>query len=350
MKVDGKHYRSVWMKAGLVYGIDQQKLPYEFSLFTLSDHHQCCEALESMLVRGAGTIGSMAAYAMVLAFIEAPNSEIEEYVTKAKHKIESTRPTAQSLFYSTNRVFEHAILSKDHSKAALREAELIAQEDVDACKQIGEFGFELIKDNFGILTHCNAGWLATTDYGTALSPIYLANRRKSNLFVFVDETRPRCQGSKLTAWELNNEKVPHSIIADNAAAQLMSEGKIDILITGADRIAANGDVANKIGTLQKAICANHFDIPFYVAAPTSVIDFACESGTKIPIETREEEELTKIDCYWQKKHIRADFASPGSPAYNPAFDVTPANLITGIITEKGIFKPKELKQLCFTKV
>lgn len=350
MIVNGKHYRSVWLEDGVVCGIDQLKLPYEFSIFTLHDHHQCCQALKSMLVRGAGTIGTMAAYAMALAFGKAPSNNLEDYVIKAKHKIESTRPTAQSLFYSTNRVFEHAILASDHRHTAFKEAELIAQEDVDACKMIGEYGYELIKDGFGILTHCNAGWLATTDYGTALSPIYLANRRNSNLFVFVDETRPRCQGSKLTAWELNNENVPHTIIADNAAALLMAEQKIDLLITGADRIAANGDVANKIGTLQKAICANYYDIPFYVAAPTSVIDFACEDGTKIPIESREAEEVTKIACYWKNEHITADLSSPGSSAHNPAFDITPENLISGIITEKGIFKTEELRQLCPTKV
>ena len=232
------------------------------------------------------------------------------------------------------------------SKRAVNEALKIADEDADACKKIGELGNELIKDGDKIETHCNAGWLAFVDYGSALSPIYAAHRSGKDVFVYADETRPRGQGARLTAWELKNENVPHVIIADNAGAQLMSKGKVDMMIVGSDRIAANGDVANKIGTLEKAIVAQHYGIPFYVAAPVSTIDFNCASGADIPIEQRHQDEvLYQSGPNSDGKLETILISSPGSDALNPAFDVTPASLVTAIITEKGIFNPEDLAVL-----
>jgi methylthioribose-1-phosphate isomerase len=226
---------------------------------------------------------------------------------------------------------------------AIAEAQAIADEDANASQKIGEFGNELIKDGYGIATHCNAGWLAFVDYGTALSPIYASHKEGKNIFVYVDETRPRGQGARLTAWELHNAGIPHAIIPDNATAWYMSHGKIDLMITGADRIAANGDTANKIGTLEKAIAARHFNIPFYIAAPASTFDMNTPNSGKIVIEERDPEEVLFQEGL-TKDGIRERIlvCSPGSAALNPAFDVTPAGLITGFITEKGIVKPKDL--------
>jgi len=213
-------------------------------------------------------------------------------------------------------------------------------------KKSGELGNGIIKNGAKIETHCNAGWLAFVDYGSALSPVYAAHRSGKQVFVYADETRPRGQGARLTAWELKNEDVPHVIIPDNAGAHLMSQGKIDMMIVGSDRIAANGDVANKIGTLEKAIAANYYGIPFYVAAPTSTIDFDCASGKDIPIEQRDEDEvLYQSGSNAEGKLEKVRVSSPGSEAINPAFDVTPAELVTAIITEQGIFKPEKLMNI-----
>jgi len=225
---------------------------------------------------------------------------------------------------------------------ASREAMKIADKDASDSIKIGELGSGIIKEGSRILTHCNAGWLAFVDFGTALSPVYHAHSNGKKLFVYVNETRPRNQGSRLTAWELNNAGIPHAIIPDNAAAYYMSQGKIDIVITGADRIAINGDTANKIGTLEKAIIAREYKIPFYIAAPTSTIDMNCRSGKQITIEERSPDEVLFQEGpdqtgRWQKIRV----ASPGSAALNPAFDVTPAKYITGIITEKGIINANE---------
>jgi S-methyl-5-thioribose-1-phosphate isomerase len=290
-----------------------------------------------MLVRGAGAIGSAAGFAMAQAFLEAPEKGFWEFVANAKKEIEATRPTAQNLFYATEQVYQKAKMSSDPVKIAIKTAQSIADKDAEDSRKIGEYGNELIKDGYNIITHCNAGWLAFTDFGTALSPIYMAHKSGKNIFVYVDETRPRSQGARLTAWELKNEGIPHAIIPDNATAYLMQQGKIDIVIVGADRITANGDVANKIGTLEKAICAKEYRIPFYVAAPTSTFDPNCKTGKEIPIEERNPEEvLYQTGLNEDGKVERVLVCSPGSNAYNPAFDVTPAKFITGIITEKGI--------------
>jgi methylthioribose-1-phosphate isomerase len=225
-------------------------------------------------------------------------------------------------------------------EAAVIEAQQVADEDARDSRNIGKHGNELIKDGFSIQTHCNAGWLAFVDYGTALSPVYQAHKQGKKLFVYVDETRPRGQGARLTAWELHNEGIPFKIIPDTAGAYIMSQGMVDMVIVGADRIAANGDVANKIGTLEKAIIANHYNVPFYVAAPTSTFDDDCKSGKDIIIEERSEREvLWQSGMHKDGSIMDLLVSAPGASAFNPAFDITPSSLVTAIITEKGIIKP-----------
>jgi len=342
MKVNGKGYRTVWMEGSSVFLIDQNLLPFYFEIIEAKDYFETCRAIRTMSVRGAGAVGATAAFAMAQAISQNSGDILWNYVEMAKRGIESTRPTAQNLFYATNRVFTAAKKSKEPKEIAVREAQKIADEDAEACLRIGENGNPLIKDGFRIETHCNAGWLAFVDYGTALSLAYVAHRSGKKILVYTDETRPRGQGAKLTAWELKNEGVPYAIIPDNAGAYLMSKGKVDMMVVGADRIARNGDAANKIGTLEKAIVAKEFDVPFYVAAPTSTIDLNCKTGEEIPIEERSEEEVLFQTGLAENGHIqRVLVCSPGSKAINPAFDVTPARFITGIITEKGIVEPRE---------
>ncbi|MFH0866334.1 MAG: S-methyl-5-thioribose-1-phosphate isomerase [Bacteroidota bacterium] len=340
MKVKGKNYRTIWMKGSSVFMIEQNLLPFEFKIFESKEYKTTCHAIITMIVRGAGAIGAAAGYAMAQAALLADAKKYKKEILKAKIEIEGTRPTARNLFYAVERVYAAALVSP---LTAVAEAEAVANEDALASKKIGEYGNKLIKNNFNILTHCNAGWLAFVDYGTALSPIYTAHRSGKKVFVYVDETRPRSQGARLTAWELKNEKVPHVIVPDNAGAFLMSQKKVDMVIVGADRVANNGDVANKIGTFEKAIVANEFGIPFYVAAPTSTFDLKCKSGKDIPIEQRSENEVlyqTGINKKGEFQEILV--CSPGSKAFNPAFDVTPAKYISGIITEKGIIKASEV--------
>ena len=320
------------MKNGSVFMIEQNLLPFEFRIYEAKTCKDTCQAIKNMTVRGAGAIGAAAGYAMAQAFIEGNPG--------GRSEIESTRPTAQNLFYAVKRVYDKAINAKAPKTAALEEAQAIADEDAENCGKIGQFGEKLIKNGYGIETHCNAGWLAFVDWGSALSPVYAAARKGKKVFVYADETRPRSQGARLTAWELGNENILHAIIPDNAGAYLMSKGKVDLMIVGADRIAANGDTANKIGTLEKAICAKEFGIPFYIAAPTSTIDLKCGTGKEIPIEERDMREVlyqTGPDKRGVMREVLV--CSPGSKALNPAFDVTPAKYITGIITEKGIIKP-----------
>ena len=331
------------MEGGSVFLIEQNLLPFRFKIYEAKNHLDTCRAIKTMIVRGAGAIGATAGFAMAQAFGEAGENDFWGYVEKAKKNIEATRPTAQNLFYAVNRVFTAAKESREPRETAVAVAFEIADEDVQASKKIGQYGNELIKDGCNVETHCNAGWLAFVDYGTALAPIYAAHGDGKKVFVYVDETRPRSQGARLTAWELKNENVPHVIIPDNAGAYLMSQGKVDLMIVGADRIAANGDVANKIGTFEKAIVAKEFGIPFYVAALASTLDFNCKSGHDIPIEQRSQEEV----LYQSGPDENGDMSkilvcSPGSNALNPAFDITPAKYITAIITEKGIVEPSQV--------
>ncbi|MBU0487033.1 MAG: S-methyl-5-thioribose-1-phosphate isomerase [Bacteroidetes bacterium] len=345
MKVNGNPYRTVWFEGSSMFYIEQNLLPFEFRISEAKSYKETCAVIKNMGIRGAGAIGAAAGFAMAQAFIEAPKGLEKEFVDLARKEIESARPTARNLFYATEKVFLAGTKSTEN---AVQAAHAIANNDAADSKKIGEFGNILIRDGAGILTHCNAGWLAFVDYGTALSPIYAAHEHGRKIHVYVDETRPRSQGARLTSWELMQAGVPHSIIPDNAAASLMAQGMIDLVITGADRIARNGDVANKIGTLEKAICASFYHIPFYIAAPLSTFDLNCESGHDIPIEYRSQDEVlyqTGPDSSNLIHTIRV--ANPGAKAINPAFDVTPANLITGIITEKGIIIPteEEIKKL-----
>ncbi|MCG8578498.1 MAG: S-methyl-5-thioribose-1-phosphate isomerase [Bacteroidales bacterium] len=344
MRINNKHYRTVWYDAttNVVSMIDQVKLPFAFEIVELKDYKETAEAIRNMTVRGAGAIGATAGFAMAQAFKSFGHSTGDLQI--AKDFIEATRPTAVNLFYATNKVFE---AGQAGVEKAIDMAQSIADEDAEGCRLIGENGNELIKANSRILTHCNAGWLAFVDYGSALSPVYAAKNAGKEPFVYVDETRPRGQGARLTAFELYHNEVDHRIIADNAAAFYMSKGMVDMVITGADRITANGDVANKIGTLEKAIVAKEFGVPFYVAAPFSTFDFATQSGDMITIEERDAEELLYHEGPDSDNEMRTiRMASPGSQGLNPAFDVTPARYITAFITEKGIIKPSELKSFC----
>jgi len=337
MKVQGKEYRTLWWEENSVFMIEQNLLPFEFKIFESHNFQETCQAIKTMIVRGAGAIGVAAGFAMAQAFVQAGDEYGKDFVARAKQEIEATRPTARNLFYATNRVYAAGKVSPEN---AVVEAKKIADKDAADTMAIGDYGNRLIKNGFRIQTHCNAGWLAFSDFGTALSPIYTAWRSGKEIFVWVDETRPRSQGARLTAWELNNEHIPHKIIPDNAGAWLMSQHKVDMMIVGADRIAANGDTANKIGTFEKAIVAKTFGVPFYIAAPTSTFDLNCSSGKDIIIEERSENEVLYQSGPDENGVIRKiRVASPGSNAINPAFDVTPANFITAIITEKGIVKP-----------
>ncbi len=345
MRVNGIHYKTVWMEGSSVFLIEQNKLPFSFEIYEAKTCADTCNAITTMQVRGAGAIGCTAAFAMAQGFSEAPEIGFLDAVNRAKAKIEATRPTAQNLFYATNFVYGQAMAASNPREEAVKAANQVLAKDTRDSRQIGQFGASLIQDGWNVATHCNAGWLAFSDFGTALSPVYIARDQGKKLFVYADETRPRSQGGRLTAWELRHEGIPHAIIPDNATAALMAAGKIDVMFVGADRIAANGDVANKIGTLEKAICAQQFDVPFYVAAPTSTFDLSCASGTDIPIEIRHQDEVHYVsgpDADGILRRIR--ITAPGSDAYNPAFDVTPARFITGIITEIGILKTHEIAE------
>ena len=331
-----KNKRAVWAIGRKVCMINQIKLPFEETVYISETYIDTCIAIETMIVRGAGSIGAAAGFAMMQAASEAPKETYKNFLLKAKNKIETTRPTARDLFAAVDRVYKKALISV---KEAVSEAQAIADETSDAGRKIGEYGNELIKDGFGILTHCNAGSLALVEYGSALAPIIKAHQSGKKITVYADETRPRNQGAKLTAWELQKAGIPHFIIADNAAGLLMMQGKIDIVITGADRIAANGDTANKIGTFEKAVLAKEFNIPFYIAAPDSTFDKDCLSGEDIPIEERSQEEVLFVNGIdVEGKEQKIQIANPDSKAYNPAFDITPINYISGFITSKGIKK------------
>jgi methylthioribose-1-phosphate isomerase len=342
LNVDGRAYRTVWMDSGQVFLIDQNRLPFEFEVVTCASHQETAEAIRDMTVRGAPAIGVTAGYGLAQAFLEV-GRDPWCHARDARACIEATRPTARDLFYATARVWQAAETNQSApAEAAMEAAEALAEESIAACRRIGEFGEKLIPTGARVLTHCNAGWLACVDYGTATAPIYQAASTGNALHVWVDETRPRSQGSRLTAWELQKQGVSHRIIADNAAALLMSRGEVDLVIVGADRVARNGDVVNKVGTLEKALCAREFGIPFYVAAPSSTLDASVPTGRDVIIEERAEDELhyqTGPDASGQIHRIRV--TSPGSPAFNPAFDVTPARLVTALITERGIVRPSE---------
>jgi len=324
--VDGKvkDARALWMAGKKVRFINQRLLPHELKFVDAGTVEDVARFIEDMTVRGAPSIGAAGAYGMAMAQITGHD------LKQAAIRLKKTRPTAFDLFYAVDKMLEAAFEGKDLVRASAEYADAIAEK----CRMIGEHGNVLIKDGFGILTHCNAGALATVDYGTALAPIRAAHDSGKKIHVFVDETRPRLQGAALTSWELLQEGIPHDIIPDNAAGHYMQRGEVDIVIVGADRIAANGDFANKIGTYEKAVLAKENGIPFYTAAPVSTFDFSISSGAEIPIEERSQDEVRfmggKLICPKDAK------------ARNPAFDMTPARYLTGIITERGIFRPGEL--------
>ncbi len=333
-KGEDKWYRAVWLEGHTVRMINQSMLPWRFSIASFKNHRQTAKAIREMVVRGAGSIGAAAAFGSAQVVLEAGGKGFSSYTKKGFERLKNTRPTAFDLFWAIERI-ENAIEGKktrEARTAAVKEANRISHEYFERGKRIGEQGVKLLKNGSRVLTHCNAGWLALQDWGSALAPVYWAKRQGKKVFVFVDETRPRLQGARLTAWELANEGIEHAVIADNAAGFYLQKGDVDLCIVGADRIAANGDTANKIGTYEKAVLAKENGIPFYVAAPTSTFDLKCRSGEKIPIEERGESEVLNF----AGKRI-----APGeSRAFNPAFDITPARYIKGIITERGIIKPR----------
>jgi methylthioribose-1-phosphate isomerase len=343
MRVNGKEYRTVWMDGGRVMTIDQQALPHRFEVVELKDHREAAKAIREMTVRGAPAIGAVAALGLAQVYREAPSegAQREAYVTAGFELLRATRPTAQNLFHALERVRRAAegVGATEQAEAALAEAGAMIEEDVEACRLIGEVGEVLIGDGARVLTHCNAGWVACVDWGTALAPIYVAHRAGRGVKVFADETRPRGQGAKLTAWELMQEGVPVEVVADNAAGWLMRRGEVDLVIVGTDRVAANGDVANKIGTYEKALCARANGVPFYVAVPDTTFDPACPNGEAIPIEERDGDELLYAEGLTPCGNIRRVRVAPeGATARNPAFDVTPAELVTGLITRHGVIE------------
>jgi len=347
MIVGDKAYRTVWMEGSTVRMINQPLLPHFFEIVDLPDHLTTATSIRDMWVRGAGAIGATGGYGMAQVALEAPDgADFRSFVQQGAETLSKTRPTAQDLFYAIRRVqqaIEGAGSVKLARQAAVEEAQAIADENAAAGEAIGRHGAPLLEDGARMLTHCNAGWLAFVDWGSALAPAYAAKRQGRNVFVYADETRPRSQGSRLTAWELVNEGIEHAVIADNASGFLMQRGEIDLVIVGTDRIAANGDVANKIGTYENAVVAHELGIPFYVTTPTSTIDAACPDGTCIPIEERSPDEvLYAYGLLDSGEFGRVRVAPQQSTARNLAFDVTPARYVTAIITENGIFKPENV--------
>lgn len=341
MKVDGTHYRTVRPDGRTVWLINQPLIPHRFEVIPMRDHRETAKAISTMIVRGAGAIGATGAGGMAQAALEAPEDGFHDYLAEAATTLRNTRPTAQNLFYGIEYVLK-AIEAEEGNLKAAREAAVqaareVADDDAECCKAIGVNGEGLIEEGMGISTHCNAGWLAFVDWGSALSPIFAAHRAGRSLHVYVDETRPRSQGSRLTAFELAQEGVPHSVIVDNATGHFMQRGHIQMVIVGSDRIAANGDVCNKIGTYSSAVVARANGIPFYVAAPTTTIDPDCPTGMDIPIEERSEEEVANAYGWSEDgRFIPVRVTNASSPCRNIAFDVTPNELVAGIITEKGI--------------
>ncbi|MDI6600470.1 MAG: S-methyl-5-thioribose-1-phosphate isomerase [Thermoanaerobacteraceae bacterium] len=328
--------RSLWFENDSLMIIDQTLLPGEFEIVKLKSCDEVAHAIKTLMVRGAPAIGVAAAYGLYLGIKDSDEMDIDEKLNRSYELLRSTRPTAVNLFWALERTKNAAIKARpdgaDAAKAALlNEANEMADEDVETNRKIGEYGNALVKDGFNILTHCNAGALATVDYGTAVGVIRAAHESGKMVHVYADETRPLLQGARLTAWELKRDGIPVTLITDNMAGFLMKQGRIDMVVVGADRIARNGDTANKIGTYSVAVLAAKNNVPFYVAAPLSTIDMNLKNGSEIPIEERNHEEVTTI---------RGQRIAPeGIEVYNPAFDVTEAELIKGIITEKGIAYP-----------
>ncbi|HEY4445777.1 MAG TPA: S-methyl-5-thioribose-1-phosphate isomerase [Steroidobacteraceae bacterium] len=355
MKISGTHYRTIWPTAtGSVRVIDQSRLPFEFKTIDLKTLDDAAQAIRTMVVRGAPLIGATAAYGMALAL---RSNASDAHLDDAARILRETRPTAHNLAWALTRMrgVLAGVAPKERADVAFREAALICDADVEQCRAIGLHGSEIIRGFantagrvVNILTHCNAGWLACVDWGTALSPIYLAHDTGIQVHVWVDETRPRNQGAALTAFELAAHGVPHTVIADNLGGHLMQRGQVDMVIVGSDRITAGGDVCNKVGTYLKALAARDNGVPFYAALPLSTIDWSLDEGRDIPIEERSATELTHITGTTSSGAMETVRVVPeGSPVLNLAFDVTPARLVTALITERGLCpaSPAGLKSL-----
>ncbi|MBW1990296.1 MAG: S-methyl-5-thioribose-1-phosphate isomerase [Deltaproteobacteria bacterium] len=357
MKVDGQWCRAIFAEGGdpaVVKIIDQRWLPHKFVWVPLDGVGDVISAIKDMKVRGAPLIGVTGAWGVYVAVVNKPGlQDAEEYLRQECGHIREARPTAVNLAWAVDRVLEKVLAEPDQGKwaeAAKAEAERIADWEVENCRKIGEYGADIIekihREKGGvvnILTHCNAGWLACVDYGTATAPMYAAHDRGIPIHVWVDETRPLNQGSRLTAWELLQHGVPHTVIVDNAGGHLMQHGQVDMVLVGSDRTTYAGDVANKIGTYLKALAAKDNNIPFYAALPSSTIDWETKDGVSgIPIEERDPDEVRFVPGLDPRGDITPVLIPPkDSPAGNPAFDVTPARLVTGIITERGVVAPEE---------
>ncbi len=356
MNVEGKHYRTIWVKKDddkTIQIIDQRNLPHQFIIEDLKTVDEVATAIKDMHVRGAGLIGATAGYGMYIATLNAPKESVDKSIKKSSEKLISTRPTAVNLRWAVERQLKaiESVESIDEKIAiSLETADTIANEDAEYCRMIGEHGLKIIKKisegkknkPVNILTHCNAGWLAFVDYGSATAPVYKAYDEGIDIHVWVDETRPRNQGARLTAWELGQQGISHTVITDNVGGHLMQHGLVDLVIVGTDRTTYTGDVANKIGTYLKALAAKDNDIPFYVALPSSTFDWDTRDGVKdIPIEERDSEEVKYIQGL-DKDLLKKVLLTPSeSPCANYAFDVTPKRLVTGLITERGICKADE---------
>ena len=343
MHINGKEFRTIWFEKDIVRIIDQTKLPHQFIIKDLKTVKDSVDAIKNMEVRGAPLIGATAAYGLVLAIIEKND---QSFLKRASQDLINSRPTAINLKWAVDRMMNKllGVNSEEVLKIAIHEAKNICDEDIDFCKRIGLNGLKIIeeiakkkKKTINILTHCNAGWLATIDWGTATSPIYHAHKKGIKVHVWVDETRPRNQGANLTSYELNEEGIPNTIVADNTGGILMQRGEVDLCITGTDRTLSTGDVANKIGTYLKALAAHDNKVPFYVALPSSTIDWNLKNLRDIPIEERDPEELSYIEGLDKNNEIKKVLIYPKkSKAMNLAFDITPAKYVTGLITEKGV--------------
>ena len=345
MLINNKSYRTIWFDqiTEEVKIIDQTKLPFSLDIVSLNTLEDVIKAINLMQVRGAPLIGATAAYGVYLAYRDLKDKKKINYQA---NKIKNTRPTAINLFWAVDTmlsVIKDNMSPSETEKCLLDQANKICEDDIISCKNIGKNGFKIIeslhneKGKVNILTHCNAGWLATIDWGTATAPIYYAKKNNLNVHVWVDETRPRNQGASLTSYELNNEHIENTIITDNTAGILMQRGEIDICIVGADRVIVSGDVINKIGTFLKAIAAKEFNIPFYVTIPLNTIDWKTKNFRDVEIEERSSNELRKIKGLDEKNNLRTiDVYPKDSKAYNPAFDITPKQFVTKLITNKGI--------------
>lgn len=363
MLINNKHYHTIWVKENdskTINIIDQRKLPFDFKIVELKTIEETCHAIKEMLVRGAPLIGVTAAYGMYLGMLSLKKLEnIDDDIVKMGDYLKLSRPTAVNLMYAVDLIISRTKSEKELEKKielAFNTANELKQDEIENCRLIGEHGYKIIEkisaskkgETVNILTHCNAGWLACVDYGTATAPIYEAHKKGIKLHVWVDETRPRNQGARLTAFELGQEGVSHTVIADNTGGLLMQKGMVDMVIVGSDRTSLNGDVANKIGTYLKALAAHDNNIPFYAALPVSTIDFEIEDGVKnIPIEERSQDEVRFIEGWIDGEIKNVRLTPENSKALNYGFDVTPAKYVSGIITEKGICKAakEEIKKL-----